>query len=69
MIRFAEVSMRYPGGHEALKQVNLHVQQGDMVYLTGRSGSGKTTLLRLILLAERATEGQIVVNGQLFFCK
>lgn len=64
MIRFAEVSMRYPGGHEALKQVNLHVQQGDMVYLTGRSGSGKTTLLRLILLAERATEGQIVVNGQ-----
>lgn len=64
MIRFAEVSMRYPGGHEALKQVNLHVQQGDMVYLTGRSGSGKTTLLRLILLAERATQGQIVVNGQ-----
>lgn len=64
MIRFAEVSMRYPGGHEALKQVNLHVQQGAMVYLTGRSGSGKTTLLRLILLAERATEGQIVVNGQ-----
>lgn len=64
MIRFSEVSMRYPGGHEALKQVNLHVEQGAMVYLTGRSGSGKTTLLRLILLAERATQGQIVVNGQ-----
>lgn len=64
MIRFAEVSMRYPGGHEALKQINLHVQQGAMVYLTGRSGSGKTTLLRLILLAERPTQGHIVVNGQ-----
>ena len=64
MIRFTEVSMRYPGGHEALKQVNLHVQQGAMVYLTGRSGSGKTTLLRLVLLAERPTQGQIVVNGQ-----
>lgn len=64
MIRFTKVSMRYPGGHEALKQVNLHVQQGAMVYLTGRSGSGKTTLLRLVLLAERATQGQIVVNGQ-----
>lgn len=64
MIRFAEVSMRYPGGHEALKQINLQVQQGAMVYLTGRSGSGKTTLLRLILLAERPTQGHIVVNGQ-----
>ena len=64
MIRFAEVSMRYPGGHEALKQVDLHVQQGAMVYLTGGSGSGKTTLLRLILLAERPTQGHIVVNGQ-----
>ena len=64
MIRFTDVYMRYPAGSDVLKQINLHVEQGSMVYVTGRSGAGKTTLLRLIALVERHTRGQIVVNGQ-----
>ena len=64
MIRFTDVYMRYPAGSDVLKQINLHVEQGAMVYVTGRSGAGKTTLLRLIALVERHTRGQIVVNGQ-----
>lgn len=64
MIRFTDVFMHYPGGKDVLKNINLHVEQGEMVYLTGHSGAGKTTLLRLVALAERHSRGQIIVNGQ-----
>ncbi len=64
MIRFTDVFMRYPGGKDVLKNINLYVEKGEMVYLTGHSGAGKTTLLRLIALAERHSRGQLIVNGQ-----
>ena len=64
MIRFANVHMSYGGGEDALRQIDLHVEQGAMIYVTGRSGAGKTTLLRLIALVERPRRGQIIVNGQ-----
>jgi cell division transport system ATP-binding protein len=35
-----------------------------MVFLTGHSGAGKSTLLRLVLMLERATRGQVQVNGR-----
>ncbi len=64
MIRFSNVSKQYPGGIEALRHINLHVEAGAMTFLTGRSGAGKSTLLRLIALIERHTRGQIIVNQQ-----
>ncbi|MBF8270061.1 MAG: Cell division ATP-binding protein FtsE [Gammaproteobacteria bacterium] len=64
MIRFTDVYMHYGDGAEALKRINLYVEQGAMVYVTGRSGAGKSTLLRLIALIERHSRGQIIVNGQ-----
>ncbi len=64
MIRFTGVHKRYPGGHEALSNVNLHVGPGEMVFLTGHSGAGKSSLLKLIALIERPSVGQVVVNGQ-----
>ena len=64
MIQFHNVSKRYPGGREALRNLQLYVEQGEMVFLTGHSGAGKSTLLRLIALVESATKGQIVVGGQ-----
>ncbi|HLB31069.1 MAG TPA: cell division ATP-binding protein FtsE [Gammaproteobacteria bacterium] len=64
MIRFTNVSMRYEANIEALRRINLFIEQGAMVYVTGRSGAGKSTLLRLIALIERHTEGQVIVNGQ-----
>jgi len=64
MIRFTDVSMHYGDGNEALRKINLYVEQGAMVYITGRSGAGKSSLLRLIALIERHNRGQIIVNGQ-----
>lgn len=64
MITFNQVSKRYPGGYEALGQINLSVGKGEMAFLTGHSGAGKSTLLRLIAMLELPSTGQIVVNGQ-----
>ena len=64
MIRFTQVSKRYPGGHEALSDLSFHLAPGEMAFLTGHSGAGKSTLLKLIALIERPSGGQVVVNGQ-----
>lgn len=63
MITFNQVSKRYPGGFEALSQINFSLQKGEMAFLTGNSGAGKSTLLKLIALLEWPTSGQLVVNG------
>lgn len=63
MIEFEQVSKRYPGGFEALKNVSFSIPRGEMLFLTGRSGAGKSTLLKLIMLMERPSSGRIVVNG------
>ena len=64
MIRFRQVSKRYPNGHDALKRVSFFLDRGEMAFLVGHSGAGKSTLLKLITLIERATRGQVVVNDQ-----
>lgn len=64
MIRFDNVSKRYPGGFEALTNVSLELEHGAMAFLTGHSGAGKSTLLKLIALIERVTRGQLYVDGQ-----
>ncbi len=64
MIRFDNVSMRYPGGHQALNQVNFELADGEMAFLTGRSGAGKSTLLKLLMVMEKPSQGQILVDGR-----
>lgn len=64
MIRFERVTKRYPGGHEALKEISLEISTGEMVILTGHSGAGKSTLLKLIAAIERPTSGTVLVNQQ-----
>ncbi|OUS15525.1 cell division ATP-binding protein FtsE [Gammaproteobacteria bacterium 50_400_T64] len=64
MIEFDNVSKRYPDGHEALSQVNFALDAGEMAFLTGHSGAGKSTLLKLIMLMERPSGGQLLVNGK-----
>lgn len=63
MIRFEQVSKTYPGGQQALRQVNFHIAPGEMAFLTGHSGAGKSTLLKLISIMERPTVGRVMING------
>ncbi|WP_394129382.1 cell division ATP-binding protein FtsE [Shewanella maritima] len=63
MIQFEQVSKVYSGGQKALLNVNFHLQQGEMAFLTGHSGAGKSTLLKLITVIERATAGKVSING------
>lgn len=64
MIQFDAVSKRYPNGHEALNKLSFQIDSDEMVFLTGHSGAGKSTLLKLIMLMERPSSGQVIVNGQ-----
>ncbi|ALQ50723.1 cell division ATP-binding protein FtsE [Nitrosomonas ureae] len=64
MITFKNVSKRYPDGYIALNNIELAVESGEMVFLTGHSGAGKSTLLKLIAAIERPTSGVIAVSGQ-----
>ena len=64
MIALSAVTKRFPGGHEALKDVTLGIEPGEMVFLMGHSGAGKTTLLKLLAGIERPTRGAVIVNGQ-----
>jgi cell division transport system ATP-binding protein len=63
MIQFEKVSKIYAGGQKALMDVNFHLRQGEMAFLTGHSGAGKSTLLKLITVIERATAGKVSING------
>ncbi|MEJ6538765.1 MAG: cell division ATP-binding protein FtsE [Halioglobus sp.] len=64
MISFDRVSKRYDEGHDALREISIEIAQDELVFLTGHSGAGKSTLLRLIMLMDRPSRGQVVVNGQ-----
>ena len=64
MIRFDNISKRYPSGLEALKRVNFELEAGEMAFLTGPSGAGKSTLLKLLMLMERPSSGTLLINGK-----
>ncbi len=64
MISFDRVSKRYEQGHEALREVSVNIGSDELVFITGHSGAGKTTLLRMIMLMERPSRGQVIIDGQ-----
>ena len=64
MIRFDNLSKRYTGGLEALRNVSFEMDSGEMAFLTGHSGAGKSTLLKLLMLIERPTAGILLINGK-----
>ena len=63
MIEFDNLGKRYDTGYEALRKITFHMDAGEMAFLTGRSGAGKSTLLKLLMLMERPTTGNILING------
>jgi len=51
------------GTFEALKDVTINIQKGQLVAITGKSGSGKSTLLNIIAGIDKPTQGSVSING------
>jgi putative glutamine transport system ATP-binding protein len=63
MIRLKGVCKSF-GSLKVLKDINLHVREGEKVTIIGPSGSGKSTLIRCINALEEPTEGEVYLNGE-----
>src|SRR5882757_5934511 len=66
LIELSHVTKSFPlasGTFEALKNVNIAIQKGQLVAITGKSGSGKSTLLNIIAGIDKPTQGSVSING------
>ncbi len=66
LIEFRGVYKKYANGTEALKDVNIHIDDGEFVFIVGASGAGKSTFLKLIMHEETASAGEVIVNDYKF---
>lgn len=67
-LRIEKVSKVYPtaqGEYVVLKDVNLHIQEGEFICLIGHSGCGKSTLINMVGGFSKPSVGEVVVNGKL----
>ena len=62
MIDLKNVKKFYPNGTVALDGVDMHIDDGEFVFLVGHSGAGKTTMMKLLLREERPSSGSIIVG-------
>ena len=63
MIEFTDVVKSYREGNDALKGVNMLIEDGEFCFLVGPSGSGKSTIIKLITGELKPTSGTVHVNG------
>ncbi len=66
MIELKHLSKVYTNGQtkvEAIRDINLTIEDGDIFGIIGLSGAGKSTLIRCINFLERPTEGQVIFDG------
>nr|BFE60088.1 ABC transporter ATP-binding protein [Dactylosporangium thailandense] len=66
VLELRAVHKRYPGEPpvDSVRGVDLRVEAGDMLAVSGPSGSGKSTLLHLMATLDRPTSGSVVIDGQ-----
>ena len=67
MIKLSDICKTYinkENSHDVLHHVNLEIQDGEFVIISGTSGSGKTILLNILGLIDRATGGNYILNGE-----
>ena len=67
MIELRDITKTYktPSGEvTAIKELSLHIKEGELIILKGRSGSGKSTVLSLIAALAKPTSGEIVIDGE-----
>ena len=63
MIEFTDVVKSYREGNDALKGINMQIEDGEFCFLVGPSGSGKSTIIKLITGELKPTSGAVHVNG------
>ncbi len=63
VLELIEVVKEYPGGVQALRGVDLKVEEGELCAIIGPSGSGKSTLLHIMGTLERPTSGVVRIAG------
>ena len=63
VVSIRNVSKLYAGGHQALKDVSLDIQRGEIFALLGPNGAGKTTLISIVCGIVTASGGSVVVDG------
>jgi osmoprotectant transport system ATP-binding protein len=64
LIRFENVTKRYPDGTTAVHELSLEVTQGELVTLVGPSGCGKTTTMKMVNRLIEPTSGRILLDGE-----
>ena len=63
MIELQNVKKTYDNGTKALRGVDMHIDDGEFVFLVGPSGSGKSTIIKILTAELRPTAGNVFVNG------
>ena len=67
MIKLESLGKVYPDGTEAVKDISLEIEEGELCVLIGPSGCGKTTTLRMVNRLIRPTSGQVYIKGKSIF--
>lgn len=63
MLEMIDVSKIYPGGSVALQDINVHIEQGEFVFIVGPSGAGKSTFFKMLFREVLPSSGKVIVNG------
>ncbi|RDC48684.1 ABC transporter ATP-binding protein [Acinetobacter sp. RIT592] len=66
ILKINNLSKTYEGkvSYQALKNINLSIEEGEFVAVMGPSGSGKSTLLNVISTIDRPTKGEVILNSK-----
>ncbi|MDZ5725058.1 ABC transporter ATP-binding protein [Acetobacterium sp. K1/6] len=62
MLEIKKLNYAYPDGHQAIRDVNLKIEEGESIALVGANGAGKSSLFKLIIGISEIKEGAIIVD-------